>query len=90
MKRLFYIGVFTFLGILLSTLVHAGIEIPLLSMMESQLEMTGRSFLADNWWLIHGWGGKLLWFSGALGGFIAGRRFWQILYVEKRYGTPRW
>lgn len=90
MKRLFYIGAFTFLGILLATLVHAGVEIPLLSMMESQLEMSGRSVLADNWWLIHGWGGKLLWLGGALGGMVAGRRFWQILYVEKRYGTPRW
>lgn len=90
MKRLLYIGAFTFLGTLLATLVHAGIEIPLLSMMESQLEMTGRSVFADHWWLIHGWGGKLLWFGGALGGFIAGRRFWRILYVEKRYGTPRW
>lgn len=89
MKRIFYIASFAFLGVLVSTLVHAAIEIPLLSVMENQL-MTGSSFLADNWWFIHGWGGKLLWLGGVVGGYIAGRRFWQILYVEKRYGTPRW
>lgn len=89
MKRIFYIGAFTLLGVLVATLVHAAIEMPLLSVMENQL-MTGRSVLADNWWLIHGWGGKLLWVGGAFSGYLAGRRFWRILYVEKRYGTPKW
>lgn len=89
MKKLLYIALFTVLGVLVSTLLHAGIEIPLLAMMENQV-MTGDSFLADHWWLIHGLGGQLLWLAGAVVGFILGRKFWQILYVEKRYGIPRW
>ncbi len=90
MKRVFYIAAFAFLGVLLATLVHAGLEIPLLAVMEYQLEMTGRSFLLDHWGLIHGIGGKILWLCGAVMGSIAGVKFWRILYVEKRYGTPRW
>lgn len=90
MKRLFYVSAFTFLGLLVATLIHAAIEFPLLSMMEDDLATVGTSVLLDHWSLIHGVGGKLLWLLGAIAGFVAGKKFWRILYVEKRYGTPRW
>ncbi len=89
MKRLLYITLFAVLGVLTATLVHAGVEIALLTVLENQL-LTGTSYLADHWWFIHGWGSKLLWLVGAVTGFLLGKKFWQILYVEKRYGTPRW
>lgn len=90
MKRLFYIAAFTVLGILLATLVHAALEMPALYIITSDFEHYQHSFVWEHWRIIHGWGGKLLWLLGALGGFIAGCKFWQILYVEKRYGTRRW
>lgn len=90
MKRYFYIAAFMVLGVLLATLSHAAIELPTLAIMTGNFAYYGDSFIWRHWSLIHGVGGKILWFVGALAGFLAGRRFWQILYVEKRYGTPRW
>lgn len=89
MKRIFYITSFTVLGLLLATLVHAAIEIPILSLITSDFARYQDSFLWRHWSAIHGIGGAVLWGAGVFGGVIAGRRFWQILYVEKRYGTPR-
>lgn len=90
MKRLFYIGAFLVLGLLLATLLHAGIEISLLAWMQVQLETGKTSVLLKHRELIHGVGGKLLWFGGGVAGFALGRKFWRILYIERRYGTPRW
>lgn len=79
-----------FLGIVLATLIHAAIEFPILRLVTSDYARYGQGFVWQNWDVIHGGGGQLLLILGALGGFLAGRKFWQILYVEKRYGTPRW
>lgn len=89
MKRIFYITAFAVLGLLLATLVHAAIEIPILSLITGDFARYQESFIWRYWPIIHGVSGAVLWGAGALGGVIAGRRFWQILYVEKRYGTPR-
>ncbi len=90
MKRIFYIALFALLGVLVVTLLHAVIEIPFLAWMSNELALGQTNWLIEHWWTIHVLGGKLLWFGGAVGGYIAGRKFWRILYVEKRYGTPRW
>ena len=90
MKRIFYIALFAFLGVLVATLAHAAIEIPFLAWMSDELELRRTHWLTENWYMLHAIGGKLLWLGGAVGGYIAGRKFWHILYVEKRYGTPRW
>lgn len=90
MRRLFYIFSFMVLGLLLGTLAHAGLEIPALALVTNDFERYGDSFFWRHWGLIHGWGGIVLWAIGLILGFVAGRKFWQILYVEKRYGAPRW
>lgn len=90
MKKYFYIAAFTFLGLLLSFLVHAALEIPILSLVMGNYETYGDSYVWRNWSMIHAVGGKSLSLAGVIFGFFMGRTCWQILYVEKRYGTPRW
>lgn len=90
MKKYFYIGAFMFLGYLLSMLLHAGIEIPTLAFVTGEAGDHGNNMVWQNWRLIHGGVGMMLSAGGILLGLFLGRKFWQILYVEKRYGTPRW
>lgn len=78
------------LGTLVATLVHAGIETPLLSWMTSDLELGRTNRLWNYWPIVHRLGGSILWLAGAALGFYFGKKFWRILYIEKRYGTPRW
>ena len=90
MKKYLYIFLFMVLGLLLSQLIHSAIEIPVISLMSKQLLETGESWLADYWWLLHDMGSIVLWLAGLVFGFAMGKKYWRILYVEKRYGTPRW
>lgn len=90
MKRFFYIVACMVLGLLLATLVHAAIEIPTLRIMTGDMAQYGDGFVWRNWKMIHGVAGNALWFGGAMFGLLLGRKWWRILYVEKRYGEPRW
>lgn len=90
MKRIFYVSAFALLGVLIATLIHAAIELPLLAYITDELDMGKSNWLTEHWWTLHRIGGKVLWLSGALAGYLAGKKFWRILYIEKRYGTPRW
>ena len=90
MKRIIYITLFSILGLLAATLVHAGIEIPTLYLITGDLERYGDSWVWRNWQLLHGYAGAALWLAGAGIGLWLGVRFWQILYVEKRYGEKKW
>ena len=90
MKKYFYILAFMLLGFLVSLLVHALVEIPTLAIITADPDAMANSFVWKNWWLFHGLGGRVLLVGFILLGWFLGCRFWQILYVEKRYGTPRW
>jgi hypothetical protein len=79
-----------FLGFLVSLLVHAAVEIPTLAIMSRDPDTMMTNYVWQHWWLFHGVGGKVLSFAFVAFGFILGRKCWQILYVEKRFGTPRW
>ena len=90
MKKYFYIGAFMFLGWLTSMLAHGLIEIPLLGLITGERGYYGNNIIWQNWRLVHGLGGFILSLGGVLLGFFLGRKFWQVLYVEKRYGEPWW
>lgn len=89
MKRACYLFAFTFLGLLAATLLHGFIEIPLLAYLTASDERM-ESWLWQNWGVVHSMGSIGLWLLGALGGFLLGRRYWRILYVEERYGKSRY
>ena len=84
MKRAVYIALFTFLGVLLQFLVHAGIEIPVISLLLNDFETFGLGLTWDQWVMIHNVGTIILFIVGAVGGFLLGRYWWRAIYIEKR------
>lgn len=88
-KKFVYVTSFTFLGVLIATLIHAAIEIPVLKIITSDLARYGDTFIWRHWSLIHGVLAGALWVTGGVLGTWLGFRYWRILYIEKRYGTPR-
>lgn len=80
-KHVVYLTVTTVLGILLSVLIHVGIEAAYLAWAES----TGR--------VVHWYGSCALHpiiqvslvILGALGGFFLGKYWWRLVYVERKW-----
>lgn len=89
MKKIIYITCFTVLGVLLAALLHGAIELPLLWLMTGDIERWGDSVLWQNWQFLHRYVGGAIWLLGLGGGVWGGFRYWRILYVEQRYGQPR-
>lgn len=85
MKRAVYIIAFTFLGVLLQFLVHAGIEIPVISLLLNDFETFGLGLTWDQWVMIHNVGTIVFFAAGALAGFFQGRYWWRVIYIEKRW-----
>lgn len=90
MKKFFYVLLFTVFTLLLSLCVHIALELPTLWLITNNFAVYGDSFLWQHWKSIHAIGGALLWLIGFGGGIYGGFRYWRILYIEERYGKPRW
>lgn len=88
MKKYLYYFLLVILGLLLSFLAHAGLEILALKMITSDLSKFGESYIWQNWELIHRIASIILTILGISIALVLAPRFWQILYVEKRYGKP--
>lgn len=82
MKRIIYIISFSIFGLLVATLLHAGIEFWALAFIFGNPEQFATSVWWTEWTLIHGTVSLVLWGVGLLGGLWAGFTFWRILYVE--------
>lgn len=83
MKKKLYVALFTFLGILLSYIAHAVIEISAIILLAD-----GRRSFAlpwETWMRIHGIGSVLLLVLGIWFGYTQGKKWWRIIYVEKRF-----
>lgn len=83
MKKVVYITAFTVLGLLVATLVHAGVELPILHFIFTDYESYGDTFLLRHWDLVHGMGGALLWIIGVAIGFFFGHHYWHAIYGGK-------
>ncbi len=81
MKKIIYIGLFTLLGVMVGILLHALIDLIALKIDAISLVLFVSTY--------HSALTAILVLVGGLTGFVLGKKFWQILYVEKRYGTPR-
>ena len=90
MKKSFYIFLFTVFTLLLSLLVHVALEWPALWIITNNFAAYSESFVWQHWDTIHAIGGALLWVAGLAGGVYGGLRYWRILYIEERFGKPRW
>ena len=83
MKKVIYIVLFTFLGILLQFLVHAAIEIPYISLLLSDFGKFGFGLSWETWELIHYVATVVLLFAGAAFGFWQGKYWWHRLYENE-------
>lgn len=91
MKRAFYILCFTFLGFLLQLIAHAIVETAALSFLFRDFGRYGLGLSWGQWYAIHHTLTLAFLIVGLGFGFRWGVMWWQILYVEKRYGwPPKW
>jgi len=79
-KRTIYITSFTVLGILLSTIVHAGVEIPVINLLVADFDRYGLGLTWAQWFWVHHVGTVILWIAGALFGYWQGKHWWRVIY----------
>ena len=89
MKERIYIATFTFLGALSGLLLQGGLEMWALGLVALDYERFAEVFWWQNWEVIRSVGIVTLPAIGLVLGYFAGKRYWNILYVEERYGKPR-
>lgn len=84
MKKNSYIILFVVLGVLLSFLTHALIEIPIIILLLSDFEKWGFGLSWDAWYMIHTIGTAALLVLGISIGFWQGRYWWGVIYVKNK------
>jgi len=84
-KRTVYLVAFSFLGLLLSTIVHAAIEIPVIDLLISDFNRWGLGLSWEQWFTLHHVGATLLWMAGIWFGYTQGKRWWRVIYIEKKF-----
>lgn len=84
MKKIIYIAFFTFLGFLLTLLLHGLVEIAALSLILNNFDKYSSSPLWRHWNEIHDVFTLVLAIVGVTVGFLSGRHFWPILYGDKK------
>lgn len=87
-KRTVYIICFVIFGILAQFLVHAGLEMAMIELLLKDFQRYGLGLSWDAWYFIHHALSVLLLAIGALFGYRQGRYWWNVIYVEKRFGWP--
>ena len=88
MKRSFYIASFALLGLLLSTILHSGLEIAVLNIIFSNPDRFFNTFWWNNWSLFHMMMASFLWFLGIGVGIYLGCKWW-LPYGSKK-GFLKW
>lgn len=91
MKRAFYIFCFTFLGFLLQLLVHAIVETVVLALLLRDFDRYGLGLTWSRWYAVHHTLTLAFLIAGLGLGYRWGVKWWQAIYVEKRFGwPPKW
>ncbi|MFH0852198.1 MAG: prepilin-type N-terminal cleavage/methylation domain-containing protein [bacterium] len=85
MKKIVYIFFCVILGGLLSFILHGLIEIFVIVLLSNNFATYGLGLSWSDWFFIHTLGTIVLLAAGILGGYFLGQRWWQIIYVQKRY-----
>lgn len=86
MKRASYLFLFALLGAMAGFLVHAAIEIPVIYLLVSDFERYGLGLSWNSWETVHDIGAVFLLVFGALLGFLQGKKWWKVIYVERQLG----
>lgn len=83
MKRGSYIALFTTLGFLLSMLVHAAIEIPMILLLVRDFETYSLGFSWEAWQRMHDIGTPFLALAGVILGYRQGLFWWDAVYTRR-------
>ena len=79
-KKYIYIILFVFLGILLQFLVHSGVEMLYIHLLQSNFETWSFGLSWADWWRVHNIATVILLLLGIAAGFWAGKHFWEKIY----------
>lgn len=90
MKKTVYIVSFITLGILIQFLLHALIEVWYIGLLVRDFATFGFGLSWDAWFMIHALLTALFFGAGAVCGFLAGKKWWHIIYIEQRYKNKQW
>lgn len=82
-KKIVYLFSFAVLGILVSTLLHAAIEISVIYLLLDDFERYGLGLTWEQWYRVHGIGAVVLFVVGIGMGYWQGVHWWNVLYDEK-------
>ncbi|MDD4902152.1 MAG: hypothetical protein PHE24_03370 [Patescibacteria group bacterium] len=86
MKRIIYLISWVVLGLLLSFLAHAAIEIVYINYaLAHSLALVNHGAFGHIFCVLPFWLQVSLPVLGIAGGFCAGVFFWRVIYIEKRY-----
>ena len=86
MKRTVYITAWIVLGLLLSFVAHAVMEIGYIKYaLGSGVVLTNHMVFGGGYCALPAWLQYLLFALGIVGGYLAGKFFWRVIYIEKRY-----
>ncbi len=88
-KRALYIALFIVLGLLLSTILHAAVEIPVIYLLASDFSRWGLGLTWPQWLAVHHVGSVLLGLGGALFGLWQGKYWWGVLYEQRALGKAK-
>ncbi len=87
-KRNIYVALFTLLGLLCQFLAHAIAEMGYITLLDLNYARWSFGFSFGTLLVIHHVISLALLLLGVGLGYHFGKRFWQVLYVEERYGRP--
>lgn len=91
MKKIIYLCASVLLFILLSFLLHAAIEIPVINLLTADFAKYGLGLSWSQWYLIHRIFTVALLVLAVVAGYFIGQRWWRIIYIEKKYrGWRNW
>ena len=79
-KKVLYITLFTFLGIGVSTIVHATLEMYYIARLIVDFDAWNFGFSWEQLRVLHNFFGATLFAGGAVFGFVEGEYWWRALY----------
>jgi hypothetical protein len=90
-KRTVYLLAFVVFGVLAQFLVHAGLEMIVIELLIRDYNRYGLGLSWSQWYAAHAILTVLLFAMGAVFGYRQGVYWWNVIYVEKRFGwPPKW
>ena len=89
-KKIIYLILTIFLGLMLSFIIHAWLEMFIIKSAFAQGKMVkGSIFFGIGWCALPFWAQFTFPILGIVGGYFLGQTWWRIVYIEKRHWRLR-